>query len=165
MVAHIHVFPILHLGFCLLVRMFQGGGVPPPPTICRGRCRLVNGCWDCSIWGGWCGCIAGWGRRGYGPPTAAPPPYVGAIPPAPTRRGGTPTPNPNKQYNNWNMCYSCGYDLPIWHTSATCDNRKHGHQVGCTRANAEQYTTGGHYVSTKGAHKVNLPVNPDIHQA
>ena len=32
----------------------------PSPTICRGRCRLVNGCWDCSIWGGWCGCIAGW---------------------------------------------------------------------------------------------------------
>ena len=103
--------------------------------------------------------------RGYGPPTAAPPPYAGAILPAPARRGGTSTPNPNKQYNNWNMCYSCGYDVPIWHTSATCDNRKHGHQVGCTRANAEQYTTGRHYVSTKGAHKINLPVNPGIHQA
>ena len=84
--------------------------------------------------------------------------------PPPTRRGGTSTPNPNKKYNNWNMCYSCGYDIPIWYTSATCDNRKHGHQVGCTRANVEQYTTGGHYVSTQGAHKVNLPVNPGIHQ-
>ena len=142
-VAHSPFLPILHLGFCLLVCMFQGGGVPPPPSIFRGRCRLVNGCRG-----------GGLGRRGYGPLAAAAPPYVGTIPPAPTRRGGTSTPNSNKQYNNWNMCFSCGYDIPIWHTSATCDNRKPGHQVGCNRSNAEQYTTVGHYVSTKGAHKV-----------
>ena len=29
-VAHSPFLPILHLGFCLLVCMFQGGGVPPP---------------------------------------------------------------------------------------------------------------------------------------
>ena len=127
----------------------RGGGRRRPGT--RGRGGRSRG--------------GGQGGHGYGPPTAAPPPYAGAIPPAPTWRGGTSTPNPNKQYNNWNMFYLCGYDVPIWHTSATCDNRKHGHQVGCTRANVEQYTTRGHYVSTKVAHKVNLPVNPGIHQA
>ena len=30
LVAHSHVLPVLHLGFCLLVRVFQGGGVPLP---------------------------------------------------------------------------------------------------------------------------------------
>ena len=24
----------------------------PSPSICRRKCRLVNGYWDCSIWGG-----------------------------------------------------------------------------------------------------------------
>ena len=43
--------------------------------------------------------------------------------PPPHGEGGTSTPNPNKQYNNWNMFYLCGYDVPIWHTGATCDNR------------------------------------------
>ena len=30
LVAHSHVLPFLHLCFCLLVRVFQGGGVPLP---------------------------------------------------------------------------------------------------------------------------------------
>ena len=30
LVAHIHVLPVLHLGLCLLVRVFQVGGVPLP---------------------------------------------------------------------------------------------------------------------------------------
>ena len=127
----------------------RGGGRRRPGT--RGRGGRSRG--------------GGRGGHDYGPPTAAPPPYAGTIPPAPTRRGGTSTPNPNKKYNNWNMCYLCGYGVPIWHTSATCDNRKNGQQVGCTQENEEQYTTGGHYVSTKGLHKVKIPVNPGIYQA
>ena len=30
LVAHSHVIPALHLGFCLLVRVFQGSGAPLP---------------------------------------------------------------------------------------------------------------------------------------
>ena len=30
LVAHSHVLPVPHLGFCLLVRVFQGSGVPLP---------------------------------------------------------------------------------------------------------------------------------------
>ena len=30
LVAHSHVLPFLHLCFCLLVRVFQGGGFPLP---------------------------------------------------------------------------------------------------------------------------------------
>ena len=63
------------------------------------------------------------------------------------------------------MCFSCGYDIPSWHTSATCDNSKPGHQTGCTRANAEQYTSIGNYVIRMEIHKVKLPVNSGIRQA
>ena len=28
-------------------------------------------------------------------------------------------PNPYKKWNSW-TCYSCGFDVPKWHTSATC---------------------------------------------
>ena len=40
----------------------------------------------------------------------------------------------------------------------TCQNRKNGHQVWCTRANAPQYIAAGHWCSKKAMHKVNLPV-------
>ena len=105
------------------------------------------------------------GRQSYAPTATAPPPYGGTRPSANMTGRTYSTPNPNKNYNNQNMCFSCGYDIPSWHTSATCDNRKPGHQTGCTRANAEQYTAVGHYVSRREIHKVNLPVNPGIHQA
>jgi hypothetical protein len=54
-------------------------------------------------------------------------------------------PNPNKWYNNQNYCYSCGYDVPIWHTSATCNDCKYHHQEGCTRANKAAYKSQGHF--------------------
>ena len=89
-------------------------------------------------------CTGGRGRGGqtrnggkdYAPTAAAPPPYGGTIPTANITGRSTSPPNPNKKYNNWNMSFSCGYDIPSWHTSATCDNRKPGHQTGCTWANA-----------------------------
>ena len=28
--------------------------------------------------------------------------------------------NPVKFFKNWNYCWSCGYDVPDWHTSASC---------------------------------------------
>ena len=40
--------------------------------------------------------------------------------------------NPMKHFNNWNNCYSCGGDVPSWHTSTTCpvNCQKSHHQAG-----------------------------------
>ena len=85
------------------------------------------------------------------------------VPPPAFQPPSTP-PNPVKYYNNWNMCFSCGFDVEGWHTSATCRNKKQGHQDGCTRANAQAYKDAGHKVTWRGAHKTTLPVNPGPHQ-
>jgi hypothetical protein len=73
--------------------------------------------------------------------------------------------NTTKYYNNWNMCYSCGWDVPQWHNSQTCNNRVPGHQDGCNRANAQAYMSAGHRVSRKAMHKTALPQNPGPNQA
>ena len=67
--------------------------------------------------------------------------------------------NTMKQFSNWNVCFTCGFDVADWHTSATCpaDWRKNTHQDGFTRANAQQYMTAGHKPCTKGMHKNVLP--------
>ena len=67
--------------------------------------------------------------------------------------------NTTKWYPNWNVCYSCGFDVENWHTSATCpaDRRKENHQEGFTRENAQQYITAGYKPSTKAMHKNVLP--------
>ena len=67
--------------------------------------------------------------------------FVQQPPAAPYNPGGVPPPtqtqeyaqNPYKRFNNWNMCFTCGFDIPHWHTSATCPFKDEvGHQVGCT---------------------------------
>jgi hypothetical protein len=94
---------------------------------------------------------------------------IAGIPPAPTYtgagRGGNAPPNPNKWFNNHNYCYSCGYDVPIWHTSATCNTRKRDHQEGCTRQNVAQYEAAGHACSRVAIHKTVMPTNPTLEQA
>ena len=99
---------------------------------------------------------------------AAPTPTAAAndnsIPPPAVAR--TPsTLNYNKYYNNNNYCYSCGYDVPQWHTSETCPYPKDNHQRGCTRANVRAYEQAGHNVSKCGIHKTIRPTNPGAHQA
>ena len=68
-------------------------------------------------------------------------------------------PNIVKVYNNWNMCYSCGFDVEDGHTSETCPLtwRKPGHQTGCNRNNYQQYIAQNHTPRMKGAHKTQLP--------
>ena len=67
--------------------------------------------------------------------------------------------NTTKQYPNWNVCFTCGFDVEEGHTSATCPTewRKPNHQEGFNRANAQQYITAGYKPSTKGMHKNVLP--------
>ena len=114
------------------------------------------------------------GRGGRNNYTASAPLAITVAPlaraaPAPalsnTQRSAHGQPNPNKWYNNHNYCYSCGYDVPIWHTSATCNDCKYHHQEGCTRANKAAYKSQGHFCSERNVHKIIMPTNPTPEQA
>ena len=109
-------------------------------------------------------------RRGRGRRTgfeAAPPAAGGTY----AQRAAT-TPNKNasayvqndyKVFNNWNKCFSCGSDVPNWHTSATCPVECHvpGHQAGYigktstgqVASDHAQYMAAGHTPSKRKAHK------------
>jgi hypothetical protein len=41
--------------------------------------------------------------------------------------------NVYKQYNNWNVCFLCGFDIEKGHTSTTCPFHKINHQQAYTR--------------------------------
>ena len=58
-----------------------------------------------------------------------------------------------KVHNNWNVCYSCGFDVKDGHDSMTChmDWRKPGHDMYFTRANAQQKLDAG--CNARGMHK------------
>ena len=108
-------------------------------------------------------------RGGYGRGSKRSMAFAPQLPAAPYNPGRVPppaqtqeyAPNPYKRFNNWNMCFTCGFDVPHWHTSATCPFKdKVGHQVGYTRENAESYKTAGHFVSQKAKHKTMLPTTP-----
>jgi hypothetical protein len=91
-------------------------------------------------------------RRGRGSFVEA----AGGIVPLGTPQGG---PNPVKRFNNWNYCYSCGFDVEDGHTSMTCPQtwRRAGHQITCTRENYNQFLAAGHTPSIKAMHKNQLP--------
>ena len=105
------------------------------------------------------------GRNNYNPaPPAAATPAAG-IPPAPAAGSRNNPPNRNKWYNNNNYCYSCGYDVPLWHTSTTCNYRNHHHQEGCTCANVAAYKAAGHAVSDRNQFRTIMPTQPTAEQA
>ena len=64
-----------------------------------------------------------------------------------------------KRYANWNVCFSCGFDVEDGHTSKTCPApwRRANHQEGYTRANSGQYIAAGYDACTKAMHKSQLP--------
>jgi hypothetical protein len=64
-----------------------------------------------------------------------------------------------KVYANWNVCFSCGFDVEDGHTSKTCPAqwRRANHQEGFDRTNASQYISVGYDVCTKAMHKSQLP--------
>jgi hypothetical protein len=71
----------------------------------------------------------------------------------------TTVPNPVKRFANWNVCFSCGFDVAQDHTSLSCPAawRKAGHQEAYTRNNWQQYVAAGHAPSMVGKHKVQFP--------
>jgi hypothetical protein len=42
-------------------------------------------------------------------------------------------------HNNWNVCFSCGFDIEDGHTSITCPFKRWNHQDLFTRGNAQQF--------------------------
>ena len=64
-----------------------------------------------------------------------------------------------KTHNNWNVCYSCGFDIEDGHNSNTChmDWRKPTHDVTFTRENAQLKLAQGCDACTRGMHKTMLP--------
>ena len=142
----------------------------PPPNIYTPAPTGAGGGWQAGGQGGYHTQPGGRGRGGRGqggrgrhnaaygrgPPQRNPGGYGGRN----SGRGWTPNPqHPVKRFNNWNMCFSCGWDVPVWHTSKTCPHeyRKPGHVENCDRSNANGLIAAGHDVSKKGMHKTQLP--------
>ncbi len=51
--------------------------------------------------------------------------------------------NVYKWYNNWNVCFLCGFNLENDHMSTMCPFCKMNHQQAYTRKNAQQFIVGG----------------------
>jgi hypothetical protein len=67
--------------------------------------------------------------------------------------------NQYKIFNNWNVCYSHGFDVEDGHNSAMCGIRKMNHQEGFTCKNAQAYIDAGYAPSTQGMHQNISPTN------
>ena len=67
--------------------------------------------------------------------------------------------NITKMFANWNVCYTCGFDIKDGHTSVTFPRgwRKPTHQEGFNWNNAQAYIDAGWKPSTKGRHKMQFP--------
>jgi hypothetical protein len=61
-------------------------------------------------------------------------------------------------YNDWNVCFLCGFNIENGHTSTTCPFRKMNHQQANTRKNAQKFIAAGYDPCTKGMHKTILPL-------
>ena len=64
-----------------------------------------------------------------------------------------------KKYANWNVCFSCGFDVEDGHTLKTCPApwRRANHQEGFDGNNSGQYIAAGYDVCTKAMHKSQWP--------
>jgi hypothetical protein len=117
---------------------FQGGNASGPPLY-----RAPP-----AMNGGYCP------TGGYGMPPGHPGMFPGA-------EGNVQTPYSNvvKQYANWNLCYSCGFDVSNGHTSMSCPLYLHKvtHQVGFNCQNAQQYINLGYPCSTHMRHEMQFP--------
>ena len=60
-----------------------------------------------------------------------------------------PYSNTTKYWKNWNYCWTCGYDVPNWCTSATCPIPRKGHVYYAT---CENPCNG----SNKARHRFNM---------
>jgi hypothetical protein len=99
---------------------------------------------------------------GTAQPIAAMVPYGGGITQPPTGVQQQQRRNPDfsniyKVHNNWNVCFSCGFDIKNGHTSITCPFKRWNHQDLFTHKNAQQFIAAEYDPCTKGMHKTVLP--------
>jgi hypothetical protein len=75
----------------------------------------------------------GCGGRGNNGSIPIAPGGVGTVRPPATQAGAYQS-NITKLFANWNVCYSCGFDIEEGHTSGTCPHawRQTNHQEGFT---------------------------------
>jgi hypothetical protein len=97
-----------------------------------------------------------------GYPGSPPEGFPGGYPCAPTIPAlvqQQPYSNVVKRYANWNVCYSCGFDVADGHTgmSSPPHLRKALHQIGFNCQNAQQFLDLGHPCSTRNRHKTQFP--------
>jgi hypothetical protein len=80
------------------------------------------------------------GHGGMAPPGAGYNPQVGGFNGHATTPPNPPHSNIVKMYANWNVCFTCGFDVEDGHTSKNCPAHWHkmNHQEGYTRENARQ---------------------------
>jgi hypothetical protein len=73
------------------------------------------------------------------------PPPVGGFNGKAAKPPNPPHSNIVKMYANWNVCFSCGFDIEEGHTSQTCPThwRKMNHQEEFTRKNSRQWINAG----------------------
>jgi hypothetical protein len=62
-----------------------------------------------------------------------------------------------KIHNNWNVCFSWGFDVKDDHMSSMCPFKKWNHQDQFVCKNAQQFIVVGYDPCTKGMHKTVLP--------
>jgi hypothetical protein len=65
--------------------------------------------------------------------------------------------NTVKDFANQNVCYTCGFDVEDWHTSATCNQKKQGRQDGFNCSNYMEYKHANHPFCRKAVHKTKYP--------
>ncbi len=65
---------------------------------------------------------------------------------------------------NQNVCFTCGFNVKDWHTSATCPRKKQGHQDGFTCSNYMEYESANHQFSVlpQGDAQNNVPNNVTV---
>ncbi len=63
--------------------------------------------------------------------------------------------NPTKQFANWNICFTCRFNIEDGHTLTTCPAgwQKPNHQEGFTCKTAQSYINAGYTPCKKGMHK------------
>jgi hypothetical protein len=153
----------------------QNMGQQPFAGAAQGIFNTKRGGGGCQRGGRGRGCSSSrGGGRGRGAFAHQFPGVVGGIPPfvngppaavVPPTGAGVNAPfqsNTTKRYANWNVCWSCRFDVEDGHTSATCPTHWHktNHQVGFTRVNAQQWINKGYWPCTKGMHKNRLQKQP-----
>jgi hypothetical protein len=143
----------------------QNMGQQPFAGAAQGIFNTGRGGGNCQHGGRGRGCSSSWGGgRGRGafahqfpglvgsiPPFVNGPPAA-VVPPTGARMNAPLQSNTTKRYANWNVCWSCGFDVEDGHTSATCPTHwpKTNHQVGFTWGNAQQWINQGYSPCTKG---------------